>query len=98
MKIMDGIKEKINCCLMKLLKDIRIQRMSFKMSKRYETTKSYIIDCLIGDYMVSPKDAEEAVEKSKINNLFKQNGDLAAHTSNEDYAKQIYNAFLKAKT
>ena len=52
---------------------------------KYETAKGYIIDCLIGDYMVSPKDAEEAVEKSKIKNLFKQNEDLAAHTSNEDY-------------
>lgn len=68
------------------------------MSKRYEVAKGYIIDCLIGDYMVSLKDAEEAVEKSRIKNLFEQNEDMAAHTSNEDYAEQIYNAFLKAKT
>ena len=67
------------------------------MRKRYETAKSYIIDFLIEEYNVSMKYAEEAVEKSKIKNLFKQNEDLAAHTSNEDYAEQIYNAFLKAK-
>lgn len=69
-----------------------------RVSAKYETAKGCIIDCLIEDYRVSPKDAEEAVEKSRIKNLFEQNEDMAAHTSNEDYAEQIYNAFLKAKT
>lgn len=41
--------------------------------------------------------AGEAVEKSRIKNLFEQNEDMAAHTSNEDYAERIYKTFLKDK-
>ncbi len=77
-------------------KDINLIKL-IKKSPRYETAKGYIIDCLIEDYKVSPKDAEEAVEKSRIKNLFEQNEDMAAHTSNEDYAERIYKTFLKDK-
>lgn len=66
------------------------------MCSRYEIAKDYIAGILVEDYGLTLEDAIKAINISPLEKVFSFNEDLAAHTSNEDWAKQVYDYYKKA--
>ena len=67
------------------------------MCSRYEIAKDYIAGILVEDYGLTLEDAIKAINISPLEKVFSFNEDLAAHTSNEDWAKQVYDYYKKKK-
>ena len=59
------------------------------MRTLYEQTMDSLADILIRDYKLSPEEAMEMVMQSPVQEIFKQDPEVAAHTSNETWARDI---------
>ena len=60
----------------------------------YGNIKSDIIRILVNDYGMTVENANKAISCSPLNALFKQDLEMAAHRSNDAWAKDVYNFWL----
>ena len=65
------------------------------INNSYETTAKNIELILVNEYHMNYKNARAAVSASPLKALFEKHSDMASHTSNEDWAWNVYNYWNK---
>lgn len=60
------------------------------VNRLYETTKEKVEVILKRRYKMKARDAKQAIAISPLKRIFIQNPEMAAHTSNESWARQVY--------
>lgn len=66
-----------------------------KMSSLYESTRENIELILKKRYKMTVRDAKEAIAISPLKSVFDENAEMAAHTSNEEWARRINDYWKK---
>ena len=67
-----------------------IQLGVVNLKSLYETTVENIELILKKRYKMNSNDAKKAIAISPLKSIFDENEEMAAHTSNETWARQIY--------
>lgn len=65
--------------------------------ERYLSAYNHIRRILIDEYDLSDDVADTAIMDSFLRSVFDKDPEMASHTSNEDYAKEIYELYLAAQ-
>lgn len=65
------------------------------MKDLYETTAKWVAVILEKDYHLSASEARQAIEESPLKFMFEKDAEMAAHTSNESWAKDVFNYWSK---
>lgn len=68
---------------------------AFNMDSLYNKTVAGVEIILRHRYKMTVSDARLAIEMSPLKKLFERNSEVAAHTSNETWAREIYNYWQK---
>lgn len=63
----------------------------------YERTVKNITMILRRRYKLTASEAEEAVSQSPLESIFQSDAEMAAHTSNEAWAKEVLAYWLKTR-
>lgn len=67
------------------------------MKNFYENAIECIAITLEKDYHLTPFEAKQAIEHSPLKLVFKKDEKMAAHTSNEAWAKEVFDYWNKSK-
>lgn len=67
------------------------------MKNFYENAIKCIAIILEKDYHLTPSEAKQAIEHSPLKLVFKKDEEMAAHTSNEAWAKEVFDYWNKNK-
>ena len=60
------------------------------MAASFQSAAKYIKGILTRNYKMSAADAEAAISASPLKNIFEQDAEMASHTSNEAWARNVY--------